>query len=214
MALKVTVNGTPVEVKKRLAPLLKRQIPDWESRNREMRRLLKNLGELQIKAQTSFQATIANGGVCSFGGDPRSILAWSHYASEHRGVCLQFETARDVRTFGQALRVNYSDEYPIYNWITEREDIVPLLLRKYAGWKYEDELRIILPEQARQFIGFLPVALSGVIIGCSTTDSSIDRLKEILRERKALSRPMPKLYRVFRHPNKFRLRIKKEDLTI
>ena len=33
-----------------------------------MRRLLKNLGELQIKAQTSFQATIANGGVCSFGG--------------------------------------------------------------------------------------------------------------------------------------------------
>jgi hypothetical protein len=112
------------------------------------------------------------------------------------------------------LKVNYSDEYPIFNWIKERENIMPILLRKYAGWKYEDELRIILPEQARQFIGFRPVALSRVIIGCSTTYSSTDRLKEILRERKALSWPIPKLYRVFRHPNKFRLCIKKEDLTI
>lgn len=154
IAVNVIIDGT-AEISERLTPLLKKIVKGWEARQRETRRFLQKREELASKAQDSFRATITTAGVCSFGGNPRSILAWSHYALEHRGVCLQFETARDLAVFGQALPVNYSNEYPVLNWVKDSDKILDkALLKKYEGWKYEDEFRILLPEQARQFINF------------------------------------------------------------
>ena len=51
--------------------------------------------------------------------------------------------------------MNYSNEYPVLNWVKDSDKILDkALLKKYEGWKYEDEFRILLPEQARQFINF------------------------------------------------------------
>jgi len=186
----------------------------WEERRRETRRLLQNLEEVALRAQEAFRATIGNYGVCSFGGNSRSILAWSHYALDHRGLALQFETAQDIAVFGQALPVNYSKDYPVLNWVNETERIVDVLLRKYQGWEYEDELRIVRPEEAGQFINFRPIALSGIIIGCSANEKTIDRLNDIIAERKSLSLPPPRLYRAFTHESKFRLVLKIEKLKV
>ena len=54
------------------------------------------------------------------------ILMWSHYASGHTGVCLQFEYAPGREFFGLALPVSYADEFPdvtfaeIFNTLDER----------------------------------------------------------------------------------------------
>jgi len=214
MAINIDINGTDAEISRRLDRLLKKQIPRWEPRKKEIRRFLRNREEIRLKAQDSFRQTMSAAGVCSFGKNPRSILAWSHYALDHRGICLQFEVARDVGTFAQALPVNYSGEYPVSNWINESEDIIPKLLRKFKLWEYEAELRIVHPEEARQFIYFRPFALSSIIIGCSATAENVEQLRTILIERKSAAWPLPKVYRVFRHPNEFRLCIKKDDLKI
>jgi hypothetical protein len=209
-SVKIVIDGTPAAISERLRPLLEARGFKWEERLRETRRLLLNLDEVTLRAQEAFRASIRDYGVCSFGGNPRSILAWSHYALDHRGIALQFETAQDIAVFGQALPVNYSNDYPVVNWLNETEHMVQKLLRKYQGWEYEDELRIVLPEEARRFIKFRPIALSGIIIGCSASEKTIERLNEIIAERKSMSLPTPILYRAFTHQRRYRLVIKKE----
>ena len=90
------------------------------------------LPELEKLAQQKFREQSEHTGVCSFAGDPLNILMWSHYASNHRGVCLQFDVAKDPINLLLALPVEYSDEYPVVNWITAFE-IDKTLLRKSSG---------------------------------------------------------------------------------
>src|ERR1700733_14757454 len=42
----------------------------------------------------------STGVICFVEGDPRDVLMWSHYAADHKGICLKFEPARDLFTFG------------------------------------------------------------------------------------------------------------------
>jgi hypothetical protein len=189
MAVKIVIEGSKKQIRQRLDTVLKQRGMKWPVRRREIARVMRNFGEgVALQAQTSFRDTITAAGVCSFGGDPRSILMWSHYADCHSGVCLQFEVARDLATFAQALPVNYSKEYPVLNWVNERKSIVDMLLRKYVGWKYEQEHRIVIREAAGQFINFRPVA----------------------PERTARGFSAPNLYRAFTDAGKFRLNIKRE----
>jgi len=211
MAVKIVVDGTQAEISERLNTLFKERGMKWETRRKEVRRIIQDLDALTLRAQTSFRDTISAAGVCSFAGNPRSprsILMWSHYASNHRGVCLQFEIARDIATFGQALEVSYSYNYPVSNWVKEAKNITRVLLKKYIGWEYEDERRIIDPEGARQFINFRPIALSAIIVGCSASEETVQQLKDIITERTSRRLPMPKLYRAFTDEGKFRLNIK------
>jgi len=45
--------------------------------------------------------------------DPCSTLMWSHYADNHRGICLEFDTTNPL--FSDALEVAYRSEYP--RWV-------------------------------------------------------------------------------------------------
>ena len=210
MAVKIVVEGTAVQIRQRLERLLTVRGMKFAARQRELNRMMANQAGVASRAESSFRETIRAFGVCSFGGDPRSILMWSHYARDHRGVCLQFELARDVRTFAQALPVNYSQDYPILNWVNEAESVTSVLLRKYKGWEYEHEQRITLPDAAGTFIYFRPVALPGMIIGCSASDETVERLNDLIRERSLLAFPPLKLYRTYKHDSKYRIIIKKE----
>ena len=53
-----------------------------------------------------------------------------------------------------------------------------------------------------------------MIIGCSANEKTVEHLKDIIAKRKSLTLPVPKLYRAFRHNNKFRLVIKRETLDV
>src|SRR5262245_61248967 len=43
---------------------------------------------------------------------PTNILMWSHYGSDHKGYCLEFEATNQTKVFGEAQRVQYSADYP------------------------------------------------------------------------------------------------------
>jgi hypothetical protein len=85
----------------------------------------------------------STGVICFVAGDPRDVLMWSHYAADHKGVCLQFEPARDLFTFGRALAVEYVRRYPVVNWLKGKYEMERILRRKHPRWKYEAERRII-----------------------------------------------------------------------
>jgi hypothetical protein len=195
MMVNIVIEGPQAEIRKRLETICKERGMKWADRRKEVSLMMRNLNdEGALRTQELFRASISKAGVCSFGGNPRSILMWSHYTDYHRGVCPQFEVARDLSTFAQALPVNYSQEYPVLNWVNESESITGKLLTKFVGWDYEEERRIIIQEAAGQFIDFRPAALAGIIIGCSASNKTVDKLKEIIGERSSLGYPTPKLY--------------------
>jgi hypothetical protein len=150
-------------------------------------------------------------GVCSFGGDPRNILMWSHYASSHEGLCLVFEIARDPKTFLDALPVEYSVDYPVVNWVKDFDTGGPLaiVLRKHKGWKYEKERRIVTFHKANTPMKFLPAALWAIITGCRVSEETLEKLKSLLVERTAARLPTIRIYQCSQHESRYQLVISK-----
>jgi hypothetical protein len=117
-------------------------------------------------------------GVFSFAGDHLNILMWSHYADNHKGICLEFDRSLDFKTLILAQPVGYSRDYPIIKWPFEFKNGANLiLLRKNEEWKYEKEERIICVGQAGSFLKFDQNAVSTIFIGCKAEDY----VKEILQ---------------------------------
>ncbi|MBK7525892.1 MAG: DUF2971 domain-containing protein [Saprospiraceae bacterium] len=55
------------------------------------------------------------GGVCSFTTNNNNILMWSHYANNHKGICLEFITLNE-RLLSEMLHpIIYTNKKPIIN---------------------------------------------------------------------------------------------------
>ena len=148
MSGKLVVDGNAIEIRETLAEIMKTLGIRWSDRKKQIARIMSRADRegAFLMGQETLEKLVYRAGVCSFGGNPRSILMWSHYAANHEGLCLQFELARDPTTFPHALPVEYSNDYPVVNWVTGMENIMTVLLRKHTDWNYEREQRIIIPE--------------------------------------------------------------------
>lgn len=162
--------------------------------------------EIVSRLQKIHTNQLSETGVCSFAGDPRSILMWSHYAASHTGICIQFERARHYDLFAGALPVEYSQDYPGVNWIKYVEsDFINVLLRKYIGWEYEKEHRLIDVTGANRSFEFRPEALTAVLLGCQASRSVKSLVRETLRERASAEMPAVKVYQVVKAQKKYSL---------
>jgi hypothetical protein len=208
---KVVFDGSIQEKRRRLDQVLKQHSLTWNNRQKQLRRTLSKPEEFVAIIRKFYFETIEKTGVYSFGGDPLSILMWSHYASNHRGLCLQFEAAKDPMTFIKAVTIKYSDKYPLWNWTTDFDVGLRIILeRKHSGWHYERESRIIISEATHQYIPFLPEALRSIIIGCCTPAKTVAKLRELIQERSAAGFPTPKVYSAFKHDSRYKLLLKNE----
>jgi hypothetical protein len=212
MSAKIDVGGTITERKKRVDRLLQQQGFTWKQRQERLPVILSKPDKITEVVRTTYLKTIEQTGIYSFGGDPRSILMWSHYAANHEGFCIQFEVANDIRMLlGRAVTTRYNDRYPVVNWTTDMPaGLLAILETKHSGWKYEKETRIVVSETARQYIPFRPEALRGIIIGCRASKEALQKLRELMTERSSVGFPTPLIYRVFKHETKYKLVIKRE----
>jgi Protein of unknown function (DUF2971) len=135
---------------------------------------------------------------------------WSHYADDHRGICLQFSVGNVL--FSRAARVVYLPEYPkLMPWEINANParVMELILTKSKDWDYENEYRIVsvdMPQDSVQFLndGFFRLprgALQAVIIGCNVKDA--DQVTGAIRA----ADPKLTIKRAVRHPNLFKLQI-------
>jgi hypothetical protein len=212
MSAKFIVIGTPSEKRRRIKEILNFQGRSWSEQRKLLPRLMAKADEeLARLGQAAHQKYVERAGVYSFGGDPRNILMWSHYAGNHSGVCLLFEVARDIETFAHTVTMKYSQDYPVINWVTGfHEGLVAVIERKHEGWRYEKETRIVhYFETARRYVPFKPEALQAVIIGCRATGEAINQLNELISERRSHSLSLPKLYCALQHESKYKLVIKR-----
>lgn len=136
-------------------------------------------------------------GVCSFSLSLEEPLLWSHYADEHRGVCLTYKFTEEfilekTNEIVGASPVEY-DIDPLTNWFIENtpskynenfesdftvELLKKVLIVKGRGWGYEGEFRII-----REKDGSLSIpkkCLTQVCFGLNTTAKDIDLVKKLI----------------------------------
>lgn len=79
--------------------------------------------------------------IASLSADGRNFLMWSHYASGHRGVVIEFDILDEEKNLHE---VRYSPfDALINNEIESRRDYKHVLLCKTESWSYEREYRIL-----------------------------------------------------------------------
>ena len=147
-------------------------------------------------------------GIACFSGILDNQLMWSHYADNHRGICLMYMPERDLSGLLSAHHeVRYSNEYPKIR-IVDLPKIGPsvvesLLLTKSKDWGYEFEYRLIKPYGARSSFSYSPDALVAIILGARI--SKEDEQEVVAWAHAHPAKPM--VHRAELHVGKFGVRI-------
>ncbi len=126
---------------------------NWKT-DTKVRRYLARLilADIQSELQKEFDAK----GVISFSDNWRSVLMWSHYADEHRGICIEFDTTEVVHQ--NLAPIKYDGERSVkasdlYAWKVEGDAAAGKRVfdmhfyGKAPGWSYEGEWRDISDKQ-------------------------------------------------------------------
>jgi hypothetical protein len=138
----------------------------------------------QDQASAQFEMSLRRdykASVLCFAETHSDILMWSHYADNHKGICLGFRTDIADSFFATVQCVMYSDQYPhldLRMLVENRHlrDAATWMLTKASHWSYEREWRILDFEQGPGPRPFPPECFSTVIMGCRIPDRDRERV--------------------------------------
>ena len=125
------------------------------------------------------------------------LLMWSHYADNHKGICVGIRTDRIVGK--RFKRVEYADVVPVLDvWKYAHPDadaFMNLGLTKSSHWRYEKEWRTINAPGAKAF----PECVDRVIFGAQVSDKTATEVWECVKSANhkieiLFARQSPKLY--------------------
>jgi len=147
-------------------------------------------------------------GVYCLTPEPGSTLMWSHYARNHKGICIEF-SAR-ANKFAMATQILYQKEYPQF-LLHDPNSTNVMLIVKSDEWAYEKEFRLICPRftdvraapliMEGNYLMIGPDDLISIILGCQIEDKSAKAIEEMV----SAHAPKVKIRRAVRAPNKYRL---------
>jgi len=165
-------------------------------KRQELRARFESPNEIQNHIRDYLTNAINGTGIHSFSTSPSNLLLWSHYGKSHTGVCLVFNTARDLDTFVTILPVNYSHFFPVIHYTQgiAGDLIKNAFLTKSLDWKYEDEWRLFEPKKAGHLMSYNSKSLVGVILGARISDKDKLMVFGLLKERKQRRLHTPWVY--------------------
>lgn len=111
------------------------------------------------------------------------ILMWSHYADNHKGICLEFDVTQDYDFFTYPICIDYQTTYPIVDLATNdmKVYVKKLLKTKFIEWSYEKEVRIY--KTPKGLHSFNPKALRNVYFGCKIDDVTKKEVYNTIRSK-------------------------------
>jgi hypothetical protein len=145
-----------------------------------------------------FQHEIKKMGVCAFSQSQGNRLMWSHYADEHRGICLTYAIPRsfideNIDNIMGITNVDYDNS--LSDWFLKEvpklagahasfEDYAKTLLKKALTvkakeWGYEEEVRFLRRSSGAQTIN--KENLVEVCFGLATPDQDVEFFSKLLR---------------------------------
>lgn len=161
---------------------------------------------------------------CCFSELSNNILMWSHYAQDHKGICLIFKSV-DIGDYCSLplssphllpfCKVKYTDDKPkkvnLLDMNNEEEitRIMEFMRIKSKNWEYEKERRLlatIYDREGKETIKFQKDALAGVIFGLNIEPDAARHIKELVDEHyKGID---VKLYRTYEIRGKYEIAFK------
>lgn len=150
-----------------LRQIMDSRVPDEHKAN-PIEWLYDHRAELVTESATqALDKHIADTGVFCLSELRDNILMWSHYAENHQGVCLEFDTHAGSDILENARQVQYGHAYPVYECFNDDLSrlVEQALFRKSTDWEYEKEWRLIGMRKANQVVALSPGTLTGVILG-------------------------------------------------
>lgn len=122
-----------------------------------------------------------------------SILMWSHYAKNHEGFVIEFDT--EVPLFKRLGKnfvrtVDYKDEKALFKPDFHRgpsfmEHLLAAACRKSPDWSYELEVRLIFPRGIPGAEEFFPIGancIRSVVIGCKCPAARRKEMQAFLQD--------------------------------
>ncbi|WP_207769157.1 DUF2971 domain-containing protein [Leptospira adleri] len=176
--------------------------------------------------------------ICCFSKVNDSILMWSHYAKNHQGVCLIYNTSPYTHESIRSMKVeenqlNFEEQHfrenlillPVkyrykfpkaFNYFLVDEDpfgVAKYFYTKHKNWHYEKEYRIIVRDSHLKnnsnLISLNKHALKGIIFGLRTSKEYIDEIQNLcLNEYIKLGYSF-NLFKAVADKNKYQINIEK-----
>jgi hypothetical protein len=132
----------------------------------------------------------SSSGILSLSELDDNILMWSHYAQQHRGVCIELERnpTNILGSTDYTLPVRYSIKAPIIDArlyrgaeeIEQTEIEHSLILTKAADWTYEREWRVI-KNGCADSLQSLNCKIKSVTVGLRIEDDTQQQVLELAR---------------------------------
>ena len=143
--------------------------------------------------------------ICSFSLNKSSLLLWSHYSDEHKGLCIEYNFFDDdsLRAFMQP--VTYRDKIhkiDIFEEYTTMQMIGSSLI-KSRDWEYEQEWRLTIFKQKDNFSQKKVIPKPTAIYLGTRFNVNDEKLKHKLH--KIANNSNIPVYQMQKHPNEFKL---------
>jgi len=144
--------------------------------------------------------------ISSFSELNDSLLLWSHYADEHKGICIEYDIVNEpseIRAF--LLPIIYSDTIHKVGFFEDLSALKKIgsTLIKAKDWEYEQEWRLAFFRNGNKFSGKLPVSKpKGVYLGTRFHLNDL-KIQEQLFE--LLDKNGIPYYLMSKHPSEYRL---------
>ncbi|MBD2752621.1 DUF2971 domain-containing protein [Spirosoma validum] len=141
--------------------------------------------EIKEHYKNAFEEAVGNVGISCFSRSYTNILMWSHYAYNHKGVCIEFDYNAD-KLIHSALDVYYTDTFFKTDFNEEPEIAIGnMTFAKAVDWQYEKELRIYqvgLNSEEKRKINYNKKALTKIIFGMKCSEANRQEIVSIVRE--------------------------------
>jgi hypothetical protein len=136
-----------------------------------------------------FNNMLKNFGILSLAEDAKNILMWSHYAEDHKGICIEFERneVNGLGDSGKTKKVNYTKNYPSLSSKTllSKKDTESSLMRvlytKSESWGYEQEWRMFMPKGNTVYS--VPGRVKSIIFGARASNMDIDTIEKLIKNK-------------------------------
>lgn len=133
-------------------------------------------------------------GICSFSKRIDSPVMWSHYADEHKGICIEFDLLQVIdQNISLITRdVEYQKVLPELDFVEmdkgesalspRRQSSNPynkMLCTKDVTWEYEKEVRLIKGD-GHGIANFSPSCIRSIYFGMRTSERDVKTLRKIM----------------------------------
>jgi hypothetical protein len=118
----------------------------------------KELDEILNNAKNKLNEMLDRNRILSLSSNPYELLMWSHYADEHKGICIEYDRKsccllKDKHHCQKVIYPHNEQKTKIkliplvfaYEEVKELFDTI-IFARKASNWKYENEWRLVLED--------------------------------------------------------------------